>query len=73
MVSKNNSDQDMSLKSENVFNAIIEGIKKSKLNFQLQQSPYSAVISLKKKFPKRQIWGDVASIFIFYVPRQYYA
>ena len=67
MVSTNNSDQDMSLKNENVFNAIIEGIKKSKLNFQLQQSPYSAFISLKKSFHKDRSGAmlEPSSLFTF--------
>ena len=41
---------DLTMTSENVFTHIIEEIKKSKLNYYLQQSPYSAFISLKKSF-----------------------
>ena len=46
------SDIDFSVFNENVFNNIIDGNKKSKLNFQLQRSPFSAFISIKKSFQK---------------------
>ena len=52
MVSTMDSDIDFSVFSENVFNNIIDGNKKSKLNFQLQRSPFSDFISIKKSFQK---------------------
>ena len=47
-------DSDILMMAENSFNSIIEQVQVSKLNFQIQLSPYSAVISLKKTFLKDQ-------------------
>ena len=43
---------ELAMVSEKLFDKIIDNIKQSRLNFQLQQSPYSAIISLKKSFQK---------------------
>ena len=54
MDSKIDSDSEINLTMycDTTFNRIIEEVKSSKLNFHLQQSPYSAFISLKKSFQK---------------------
>ena len=52
MVVISDSDIDLKTASDNVFAHIIEEIKKSKLNYHLQQSPYSAFISPKKSFQR---------------------
>ena len=36
--------------ASNVFEAIIDKIRYSNLNFQIQMSPFSAIVSLKKSF-----------------------
>ena len=46
---------DLAMVSVNVFDNIIHSMKRSRLNFQLQQSPYSAIISLKKVFKKTRM------------------
>ena len=43
-----NSDIDVTMFEDKTFNYILDTIQKCHLNFQLQVSPYSAVISLKK-------------------------
>merc|ERR1719244_1571183 len=48
------TDSDVTMRAENNFQAILEQIYNSKLNYQLQLSPFSAVISLKKSFIKNR-------------------
>ena len=43
---------DISMLAANVFNAIIDQIQNSKLNYHLQISPFSAMVSIKKTFIK---------------------
>ena len=47
-----NTNSDMSMIADAVFNDLIETIMNSKLNFQLKLTPYSAHISLKKSLQK---------------------
>ena len=44
----------MNMMAEDHFNTILRLIQDSRLNFQLQLTPFSAVISLKKAFIKDQ-------------------
>ena len=46
------SETNLTMYCDTTFNRILEEVKSSKLNFHLQQSPYSAFISLKKSFQK---------------------
>ena len=46
------SDTDFSSLASKNFEYVLKSIKESNLNFQIQQSPYSAFISLKKSFAK---------------------
>ena len=54
-MSYQNSDSDLTMMAENVFDDILSMIKNSKLNFQLKLSPFSAHISLKKSLQKDRI------------------
>ena len=45
-------DSDLTMLAENVFEDILDRIKRSRLNFHLQISPFSAYISLKKSWQK---------------------
>ena len=45
-------DSDLTMVVEKLFDDILLMIKNSKLNFQLQLSPYSAHISIKESFQK---------------------
>ena len=47
-----NGDSDLTMLAETVFDDILDRIRNSRLNFQLQISPYSAYISLKKSLQK---------------------
>ena len=46
------SDSDLTMLAATSFNGILNLIQNSCLNFQVQLSPYSALISLKKSFVK---------------------
>ena len=52
MDEKSVSDCDPAMLAKTVFNDILEGIQMSNLNYQLQLTPYSALVSLKKSFVK---------------------
>ena len=54
------SDCDPAMLATTVFNNILEGIQKSNLNYQLQLTPFSALVSLKKSFVK-----DKSGKFLF--------
>ena len=45
---------DATMVADEAFNLVLEQIRNSKLNFQLQMSPFSAWISLKKSFIKNK-------------------
>ena len=47
-----NINSDMEMSASKTFEVIIDQIKSSNLNFHIQQSPFSAVISLKKTLIK---------------------
>ena len=50
----NNSEIDFSKMATLTFDCIIENVKRSCLNYQIQLSPFSAIISIKKSFLKDQ-------------------
>ena len=50
----NNSEIDFSKMATLYFYCIIENVKRSCLNLQIQLSPFSAIISIKKSFVKEQ-------------------
>ena len=54
------SDCDPTMLAKQVFNDILEGIQMSNLNYQLQLTPFSALVSLKKSFVK-----DKSGKFLF--------
>ena len=47
-------DSDLTMVASNVFNNVLQYVQNSSLNFQIQMSPFSAIISLKKSFVKNK-------------------
>ena len=45
-------DSDLNMAASKAFDHVLQQVTSSSLNFQLQLSPFSAVISLKKSFVK---------------------
>ena len=58
------SDSDMKMAAEKIYNDLIDKITNSKLNFQMQLSPFSACISLKKSLQKDRAGTYVAPSFL---------
>ena len=46
------STTDLTMAASQTFESLIDQVKNSNLNFHLQQSPFSAVISIKKSYIK---------------------
>ena len=53
---------DATMVADEAFNLVLEQIRNSKLNFQLQMSPFSAWISLKKSFIKNKDGTPITSV-----------
>ena len=47
-----NSELDLKMLASHSFDKVIDFVKQSNLNFQIQLSPFSAIISLKKSYIK---------------------
>ena len=47
-----NSDSDLTMFAEKIFDEVIDKVKHSKLNYKIQLSPFSAYISLKRSLQK---------------------
>ena len=65
------SDSDMKMAAEKIYNDLIDKITNSKLNFQMQLSPFSACISLKKSLQKDRAGTYVAPSFLEKVDENY--
>ena len=59
-----NSDLNFKTIASHNFDKIIEYVKKSNLNFHIQQSPFTAFISVKKSFIKDINGRDIASTLL---------